>query len=215
MGPPGGPLGPGDQIGTFPPANMVFAGMVSAPAGWKPTMGFPNGMPGPWGPGGKGMIMNDNWPMPSGGMGPIPNAGPNQFRPPGAVMPHSNDILAADGNSYIHQGEQPGFVALWDLEASYTENELRKDLIEFDFEPIDVVSCPSSEDRAAFGLSFKEESTAAAMEVALHGLHPPDRVFRKCKDSVRVAVWREWDDSGIVPETVHKAMEMRWPEMRL
>ena len=113
------------------------------------------------------------------------------------------------------QGEQAGFVALWDLESSYTEKDLRDDLIEFDFEPNDVVSCRSSEDRAAFGLSFKQETVAAAMEVAFQGLHPPDRVFRKCKEPVRVAMWRGWDASGIVPLSVHIAMGRRWPNMRL
>ena len=79
----------------------------------------------------------------------------------------------------------PGFLAFTGLEPSYTAEELKADLLEYDFEPQEVFPYAGG-----FGLLFKEFQQAAALRIALEGLKPIDTVVRKCTHELSMFLWK-------------------------
>ena len=128
-------------------------------------------------------------------------------------------------------------VAIWNL-GPYTEDALRHDLMEIDFEPSKVVQC--GEGKGAFGLSFSIPYLAEAMVVALHCLPEPEEIFKsswmreRAKEreerakahedrphdpqlQPRIALWKGFgnlDQDPDIPDYMHEilAEQKEWPE---
>ena len=173
------------QVSWGPPQ---FAGVFTASSDWNPGMGLPKGLP--WGLSGKAVMHFHG----KGPMSQMPSPPPTH---PGLVKP------------------TPGFLAFIGLEPSYTVEELKAHLLEYDFEPEEVVSFAYE---GSFGLFFKEFTEAAALHVALEGLKPVDTVLTKCIREFymflwKPFVWRPGDETQEFPPGVRRALVMKWPEL--
>ena len=69
-----------------------------------------------------------------------------------------------------------GVAAMWNLDPSYTEQSLRDDLWEVDFDPFLIVPC--GKNKGAFVLVFPERYMAAGLATALDGIDPEEKVVR-------------------------------------
>ena len=137
----------------------------------------------------------------SGPMGPCGGGRPLQH-----MFKNQTDGMGEDESDESPMPAPKGVAAMWNLDPSYTEESLRADLWEVDFEPEEIVSC--GKNKGAFGLVFAEKYMATALATALDCIDPEEKVVRSCGNSedftelVRVA---EWEDEAI-PRFVRNAM---------
>ena len=99
-----------------------------------------------------------------------------------------------------------GVAAMWNLDHSYTEESLRADLLEVDFEPEQIISCGAN--KGAFVLVFAKTYEAKALATALDRIDPEEKVVQSCGNSeafhepVRVIA----SEDELAPPCVRKAM---------
>ena len=201
-------MGPFGRPG-WPPVHMVMSG------GMPP--GPPCHPPPPLeGPCAMGPFDRSGWPpahmFMSGGMPPGPPCHPppplegpcGVGRPSQHIFKKQTDGMAEE----LHGGLRKCMAAMWNLDPTYTEESLRADLWEVDFEPEEIVAC--GKNTGAFGLLFAEKYMATGLATALDGIDPEEKVVRSRGNSffelVRVA---EWEDEAI-PDFVRTAMTQHW-----
>ena len=157
----------------------------------------------------------DGWPDTCGDTG-----GSSEARSSLDVLPQPN----------VPQTKLAKIVAIWNL-GPYTEDALRHDLMEIDFEPSKVVWCGEG----AFGLSFRIPFQAEAMVVALDHHPEPEEIFKsswmrerakereeraKAREDrphdpqlpLRLALWKGLDQD--IPDYMHEilAEQKEWPD---
>ena len=69
------------------------------------------------------------------------------------------------------------------MDPTYTEESLRADLWEVDFEPEEIVAC--GKNTGAFGLLFAEKYMATGLATALDGIDPEEKVVRRGRKANR------------------------------
>ena len=131
--------------------------------------------------------------------GPCGVGGPSQH-----IFKKQTDGMAEE----LHGGLRKCMAAMWNLDPTYTQESLRADLWEVDFEPEEIVAC--GKNTGAFRFLFREKYMATGLATALDGIDPEEKVVRSRGNSffelVRVA---EWEDEAI-PDFVRTAMTQHW-----
>ena len=133
----------------------------------------------------------------------------------------------------VPQTKLAKIVAIWNL-GPYTEDTLRHDLMQIDFQPSKVVWCGEG----AFGLSFRIPFQAEAMVVALDHHPEPEEIFKSSwmrerakerEERVKedrphdpqlqphIALWKGFgnlDQDPDIPDYMHEilAEQKEWPD---